>query len=87
MKSQTVRLVGLAVAVLAMQFVAISAVVQAEETGMVGLTDSSFAVNAIVSVDKESRLLVLKRDEGGGKWAFIAGPEVQNFDHSNVAIW
>ena len=61
------------------QFLVFSALVQAEEVGIADVTDAAIAVNVIVNIDKDSRAITLKNDEGG-EWVFTAGPEVRNFD-------
>lgn len=47
--------------------------------GAVTAEDASVAVVTVVGVDKATRTLTFK-GEDGEKWPFIAGPEVRNFD-------
>lgn len=61
------------------QFLVLSTFVQAEEVGIEDVADAAVAVNVIVNINKESRAITLKNDEGG-EWVFTAGPEVRNFD-------
>ena len=65
--------------VVVLQFLALSTLVQAEEVGVAEVTDAAIAVNVIVKIDKNSRTITLKNDEGR-EWVFTAGPEVRNFD-------
>lgn len=44
-----------------------------------GVEEAAVAVATVVAVDKDSRTLTL-RDEDGTEWTFVAGPEVRNFD-------
>ena len=53
--------------------------VPAETTGAVLISDAAVAVNVIVNINKDTRLITLKTDEGN-TWSFTAGPEVRNFD-------
>ncbi len=79
MKVKFFRFAKLLAAVIVLQFFVISAVVQAEEEGVAEATDSAVAVDVIVNIDKDSRAITLKNDEGE-EWVFMAGPEVRNFD-------
>lgn len=49
------------------------------EEGGVMTEDAALAVVTIVAVDKDTRTLTLK-GEDGKEWTFTAGPEVRNFD-------
>jgi Cu/Ag efflux protein CusF len=53
--------------------------VSAEEEPAVAIEDAAVAVATVVGIDKETRTLTLK-DEDGEEWNFVAGPEVRNFD-------
>jgi len=79
MKVKFFRFAKLLAAVIVLQFFVISVVVQAEEEGVAEATDSAVAVDVIVNIDKDSRAITLKNDEGE-EWVFMAGPEVRNFD-------
>ena len=54
----------------------------AEEEPAVAVEDAAVAVATVVAVDKETRTLTLK-DEDGNETKFVAGPEVRNFDQIN----
>jgi len=79
MKVKMVRLAKLLVALVVVQFLAFSVLAQAEEEGVAEVTDTAVAVDVIVKIDKDSRAITLKNDEGE-EWVFTAGPEVRNFD-------
>ena len=79
MKVKMVRLAKLLAAMIVLQFLAISVLAQAEEVGVTEVTVTAVAVNVIVKIDKDSRAITLKNDEGG-ELIFTAGPEVRNFD-------
>jgi Cu/Ag efflux protein CusF len=79
MKVKMVRLAKLLAAMVVLQFLAISVLAQAEEVGVTEVTVTAVAVNVIVKIDKDSRAITLKNDEGG-EWIFTAGSEVRNFD-------
>lgn len=79
MKVKFFRFAKLLAAVIVLQFFVISVGVQAEEEGVAEATDSAVAVDVIVNIDKDSRAITLKNDEGE-EWVFMAGPEVRNFD-------
>jgi Cu/Ag efflux protein CusF len=79
MKVKMVRLAKLLAIMIVLQFLAISVLAQAEEEGVAEVTDSAVAVDVIVNIDKDSRAITLKNEEGG-EWIFTAGPEVRNFD-------
>ena len=52
----------------------------ANGAGPVAMVDgASVAAASLVSVDQETRVIILAGPEGD-HWAFTAGPEVQNFD-------
>ncbi len=50
----------------------------AAEKGAVELVDAAVAVDVIVNIDKDSRVITLK-NEAGEHYEFTAGPEVKNF--------
>ena len=79
MKVKMVRLAKLLAALVVVQFLAFSVLAQAEEEGVAEVTDTAVAVDVIVKIDKDSRAITLK-NEDGEEWAFTAGPEVRNFD-------
>jgi hypothetical protein len=56
-----------------------AAEVQAVETGMVASVDAAAAVDVIVGIDQESRVITLK-NSAGEEYKFTAGQEVRNFD-------
>jgi len=57
-----------------------SGVIYAEEVGGVAVANTAVAVDVIVNIDKDTRVITLKSEEGGDEWVFNAGPEVRNFD-------
>ncbi len=79
MRSKLGRVVKSLVTMVVLPFLAVSAVAQAEEVGVAEVADAAIAVDVIVNIDKESRAITLKNEEGE-KWVFTAGPEVRNFD-------
>jgi len=79
MKVKMVRLAKLLAAMVVLQFLAISVLAQAEEVGIAEVMDAAVAVDVIVKIDKDSRAITLKNEEGE-EWVFTAGPEVRNFD-------
>ena len=79
MKVKLFRFAKLLAAMIVLQFLVISVLAQAEEVGVAEVTVTAVAVNVIVKIDKDSRAITLKNDEGG-EWIFTAGPEVRNFD-------
>lgn len=54
-------------------------VIYAEEVGERAAAETAVAVDVIVNMDKDSRTITLK-NEDGFEYEFIAGPEVRNFD-------
>jgi Cu/Ag efflux protein CusF len=79
MKVELVRFAKLLAIMVVLQFVAFSSLTQAEEVGVAEVADAAVAVNVIVNIDKDSRAITLKNDEGG-EVVFTAGPEVRNFE-------
>ncbi|WP_319549189.1 EipA family protein [Desulfogranum marinum] len=53
--------------------------VLAEDTGIVAVSDGAVAVDVIVGIDKETRVVTLK-NSADEEYKFTAGPEVKNFD-------
>lgn len=78
MKVGSIRFTRMLATMLVLPFLAFSALAQAEKTGVVGVADAAIAVDVIVNIDKDSRAITLKNEEGG-EWVFTAGPEVRNF--------
>lgn len=62
-----------------LQFLALSAIVQAEEMAAGAVMVAAVAVDFIVNIDKDTRVITLK-NEAGEERTFTAGPEVRNFD-------
>jgi hypothetical protein len=79
MKVKVNRLAKSLATMVMLPFLLFSAAAQAEETGVAGVADAAIAVDVIVNIDKESRAITLKNEEGE-EWVFNAGPEVRNFD-------
>ena len=79
MKVKMVRLAKLLAAMVVLQFLVFSVLAQAEEVGVAEVTDTAVAVDVIVKIDKDSRAITLKNEEGK-EWTFTAGSEVRNFD-------
>ncbi len=79
MKAKMVRLVKLLAAMVVLQFLVFSVLAQAEEVGVAEVSVTAVAVDVIVKIDKDSRAITLKNEEGK-EWTFTAGPEVRNFD-------
>jgi Cu/Ag efflux protein CusF len=47
----------------------------------IGAEVAAMAVATVVGIDKETRTLTLREEDGDGEeWSFVAGPEVRNFD-------
>jgi hypothetical protein len=57
----------------------LSTMAQAEAVGAAAAEEAVIMVDVIVNIDKASRAITLK-DEDGIEWAFVAGPEVDNFE-------
>jgi Cu/Ag efflux protein CusF len=79
MKVKMVRFAKLLAAMVVLQFLVFSVLAQAEEVGGAEVTDTAVAVDVIVKIDKDSRAITLKNEEGK-EWTFTAGKEVRNFD-------
>jgi Cu/Ag efflux protein CusF len=79
MKVKLVKLAKLLAIMVVLQFLTFSVLAQAEEVDVADVTDTAVAVDVIVKIDKDSRAITLKNDEGE-EWVFTAGPEVRNFD-------
>jgi hypothetical protein len=79
MKSKLTKIARYWATIFVLPFFALSSVGQAEEAGALGVGDASIAVDVIVNIDQDARAITLKNDEGG-EWVFLAGPEVRNFD-------
>jgi hypothetical protein len=79
MKANLNRLAKSLVAMVMLPLLVFSVTAQAEETGVASVADAAVAVDVIVNIDKESRAITLKNEEGE-EWVFHAGPEVRNFD-------
>lgn len=58
---------------------ALATAAQAEEVGGEEVEETAIAVDIIVNIDKDSRAITLKNEEGE-EMVFTAGPEVRNFD-------
>lgn len=68
-----------ALAMVVLCFSALTMQAHASETAVVAAEDTAITVDVIVGIDKASRAITLK-DENGVEWVFVAGPEVRNFD-------
>lgn len=79
METKLVRFAKSLVIMLMVPFLSLATVVQAEELGAAEVSDTVIMVNAIVNIDKDSRTITLKNDQGDQRM-FTAGPEVRNFD-------
>lgn len=79
MKNKATGFVKPLLSIIAASLLGVSALVQADETGIGVVTDAAIAVNVITSLDSDTRAITLK-DESGEKWTFTAGSEVRNFD-------
>lgn len=79
MKGELNRLARALLALIVLPLCAMSATAQAQEEGAMGAADTAAAVDVIVNIDKDSRVITLK-NEAGDQWTFTAGPEVRNFD-------
>jgi len=79
MNTDLYRLAKSLAAMVMLPFLVFSMAVQAEDTSAAGLMGAAVDVDVIVNIDKESRAITLKNEEGV-EWVFHAGPEVRNFD-------
>lgn len=73
---KTMKLIA---ALVVVQWLALSAMVQAQDAGGAEVADAAIAVDVIVNIDKDTRAITLK-NEDGEDLVFTAGPEVRNFD-------
>ena len=57
----------------------LSGLALAAEQAVAGRADAAVAVDVVVNIDKDTRVITLK-NEAGEQYSFTAGPEVKNFD-------